>query len=352
MQTIEVPADVRTADTVALEIRTLQRQAQGVIMSYAIEIGKRLEEAKAMLPHGEWGAWLRRELDYSPSTAQNFMRVYREYGDDQISLFGSKTQTIGNLPYTKALRLLAIPDEEEREAFIQGHDVEAMSTRELEEAIKARDKAREDTRIAREEIEKAEARIRDLTEALEETRTAVQDAEEAQARFHQELLELRERDKKNAGAVEAAKKAAESEMREKLEKAKKARSEAEAKRKEAENALSNAKKELNELKSREPQVRDLTSEEKAALTAEAVQTVRNESTEQLRMMEKKLAAADPDVTEFKLRYTSWQEEFSKMRDVLVRIARTDLERAAKLQQAVNAALDQMRKAEDLEEHGA
>ena len=85
---MEVPAPIRTAGTVALEIRTLQSQARGIILSYAIEIGRRLEEAKAMLPHGEWGAWLKRELDYSQSAAQNFMKVYREYGDSQQSLFG------------------------------------------------------------------------------------------------------------------------------------------------------------------------------------------------------------------------------------------------------------------------
>jgi len=88
----------RTAETVALEIRTLKRQAQGIILNYAIEIGRRLEEAKAMLPHGAWGTWLKTELDYSPSKAQNLMRIYREYGDGQQSMFcTSNSQALGNL---------------------------------------------------------------------------------------------------------------------------------------------------------------------------------------------------------------------------------------------------------------
>jgi len=97
---MEIPPPTRTVETVTLEIRTLQHQAQGIILNYAIEIGRRLEEAKSMLPHGEWGNWLKKELDYSQSTAQNFMRVFREYGDSQQSLFGgtSKSQTFGNLP--------------------------------------------------------------------------------------------------------------------------------------------------------------------------------------------------------------------------------------------------------------
>ena len=49
---VEVPPPSRTVETVTLEIRTLQHQAQGIILNYAIEIGRRLEEAKAMLPHG------------------------------------------------------------------------------------------------------------------------------------------------------------------------------------------------------------------------------------------------------------------------------------------------------------
>ena len=46
---VEIPPPSRTVETVTLEIRTLQHQAQGIILSYAIEIGRRLEEAKAML---------------------------------------------------------------------------------------------------------------------------------------------------------------------------------------------------------------------------------------------------------------------------------------------------------------
>ena len=45
----------RTVEAVTLEIQTLQRQAQQLLLGYAIEIGRRLVEVKAMLPHGQWG---------------------------------------------------------------------------------------------------------------------------------------------------------------------------------------------------------------------------------------------------------------------------------------------------------
>lgn len=88
------PAPPRTVETVTLEIRTLQRQAQQIMLSYAVEIGRRLEEVKAILPHGQWGDYLKNEVDYSQSTANNFMRIYREYGAAQQSLFGGEAKEL------------------------------------------------------------------------------------------------------------------------------------------------------------------------------------------------------------------------------------------------------------------
>lgn len=42
-------------DIVATEIRMLKTQAANMALSYAIEIGRCLTEAKAMVRHGEWG---------------------------------------------------------------------------------------------------------------------------------------------------------------------------------------------------------------------------------------------------------------------------------------------------------
>lgn len=381
---------VRTAGAVAFEIRTLQSQARGIILSYAIEIGRRLEEAKAMLPHGEWGAWLKRELDYSPSAAQNFMKVYREYGDSQQSLFGGvpKSQTFGNLTFSKALSLLAIPDEEERARFAEENDVEHMTTRELNEALKARDAALDEAAAAREDakdirrevnrlqeqmadqarvyeakltsagveadkakaaeqaakeaLEKQREKAQRLQDALSEANTSAQAAEEEHTRLARELEELRSRPAEaDTAAVEAARQAAIAEMTEKVDKAKDAKKKAEEKRKAAEESLEAAQKELADLKAKGPEVRELTQEEKDALTAGAVEQARAEDAERLRGLEKQLAAADPNVAEFKVRFTSWQEEYQKMMEVLGRIAHADEERAAKLRQAVKAALEQM-----------
>ena len=345
----------RTVETVALEIRTLKRQAQGIVLSYAIEIGRRLTEAKAMIPHGEWGAWLKREVEYSQSTAQNLMLVYREYGDEQQSLFGAglKSQTFGNLTYTKALRLLSIGDEDERERFAAENDVEHMSVRELDEALKARDEAEgraaaaeDEARALRDELERQESiyevKLANAGAEADRARTEMQAAEAEHGRLAHELEELR-KSSANTGtkAVEAARKAAIEEMTEKVDKARDARMKAEAKRKAAEDALAAAEKELAELRAKEPEIRELTQAEKDALTAEAVERARAEGAGQIRELEKRLAAAEPDVAEFKILFATWQEDYFKMADILKRIAETDEEKAAKLRLAVQAVVEKM-----------
>lgn len=142
-------------------------------------------------------------------------------------------------------------------------------------------------------------------------------------------------------AVEAARQATIAEMTEKVDKAKDAKEKVEEKRKAAEESLEAAQKELAELRAKEPEVRELTQEEKDALTAEAVNKVKAENAERLQGLEKKLAAADPNVAEFKVRWNTWREDYQKMMEALNRVAQADEEQAAKLRNAVKAALEQM-----------
>ena len=120
-----------------------------------------------MLPHGQWGGYVREQLGYSQSTANNMMRIFEEYGAAQQSLFGpeAKSQALGNLSYTKALRLLALPADE-REEFAEANDVEAMSTRELEAAIRERDEARRQAEQDRADREAAEQSAKKIAEDM------------------------------------------------------------------------------------------------------------------------------------------------------------------------------------------
>ena len=276
----------KTPDILAAEIRTIKDQTGRMVLNASIEVGRRLTEAKAKLPHGSWGEYLKNEVDYSPSQAQNLMRVFREYGSDQQSLFGgeAKSQTFGRLTFSQALSLLVIPDEDEREKFVLENDVEHMSVRELNEALKARDEAEEKAAAAEETARGLQQEAERLRDALSEANTSAQAAEES---------------------------------------------------------LEAAQKELAERKAKGPEVRELTQEEKDALTAEAVERIKTENAERMQALEKQLSKADPDTATFKVLFSSWQETYWKMMEVLERIKAADSTKAGKLQGAVRAAVEGM-----------
>ena len=158
----------RTPEVVAAEIRALTAN----MLTSIVEIGRRMCEAKEMLPHGSFGNWIKENTGYSVSTANNFMRLFNEYADKQLTLFGAEVncQTFGNLTYSKALALLALP-ENEREDFVKENKVDEMSVRELEAAIKERDEAKaalSESEAARDEIS---ASYREALSQIEELRS-------------------------------------------------------------------------------------------------------------------------------------------------------------------------------------
>lgn len=160
----------RTPALIAAEINDIKGQTRKMILYNSIEIGRRLVEAKSMLSHGEWGDWLENSVDYSQRTAENLIRVFDEYGSDQITMLtdNAKSQALANLSYTQAVLLLGVP-EEEREAFVAEHDVENMSTRELQQAIKERDQALAEKEQAENDKENA---IAELDKIRNEAQTA------------------------------------------------------------------------------------------------------------------------------------------------------------------------------------
>ena len=65
------------------EINFIKEQAREAIQQMAfrsaVEIGRRLVEAKEQVAHGEWGAWLEENVQYSQDTATRFMNIYRGF---------------------------------------------------------------------------------------------------------------------------------------------------------------------------------------------------------------------------------------------------------------------------------
>lgn len=171
---------IRPPEIIAAEINHLKMHTQVTVLNNAIEIGRRLVEAKQRVPHGEWGNWLETAVEFKRSTANNLMRIFEEYGSEQLSLFvedNAKSQTLGKLNYSKAVALLSVPADE-REDFIQENDVESMSTRDLQAVIKERDKALKELEKANKLAEKKDAEFRQLTEDKKKSDDAIADLQE------------------------------------------------------------------------------------------------------------------------------------------------------------------------------
>lgn len=312
---ITVPeAQQRDIRMVTTEIRTLQQQAQRMVLEYAIEIGRRLTEAKSMLPHGQWGDWLKNEVEFSKSTANNFMKIFDEYGDRQISIFGAtaNSQTLGNLTYSKALLLLAVPAEE-REDFAEENNVESLSTREVEQLV--REKKEAEQRAA-----EAKQRAADFEEQLKAAKRSSAEAD----KLRTELLSVQAKEakaRKDKKAAEAKYKQLKDNPTIPPETLEKLKSEAEAA------AGEQFKTEAEKLKEQ------LAAAEKKEKTAE----------ERAEALRKQLATASPEATQFKMLFDAVQDDFNKMHGLLMKIEAQDAERAGTMKKAIIALLDAMRK---------
>jgi len=83
------------------------RQMSGAVL-FAHNAGRDLIQAKQLVPHGQWTVWITEHCDFSPRTAQVYMRVARYYNDLNADPwdFGAPVLTL-----EQTLDLLAEPKE-------------------------------------------------------------------------------------------------------------------------------------------------------------------------------------------------------------------------------------------------
>lgn len=167
---------VRSIEIVTAEIYTIRDNARKVFLDAVVQIGTRLEEAKQLVPQGEWTLYLTDKLGYKPSTAQNYMRIAREFGGGQVSLSGkTAADAFAELSYSQILPLLGMP-EEERVELAEEHDLPSMSSREIAALVKERDEAKAAAEKAESESSAAlnrEAAAKDLSDSLRRQLDAV-----------------------------------------------------------------------------------------------------------------------------------------------------------------------------------
>ena len=348
MQTVNAATPQREIGVVTREVQELKRQAQTMALTYAIEIGRRLAEAKAILPHGAWGEWLEKEVEFSQSTAGNYMKLFEAYGNQQMSLFGifGNSQTIANLDYTKALKLLAVP-EEEREAFAEEVDAGNLSVRELEAAIRERNEARAQAEEERqkaaeyeealEEAESARDRALELAASAEDLQKR---AEEAERKLASVTGDLEKTAAKLNNALENPK--IPDGERLKIEKAARQQGEAagqkkleEAQRKAQREAEAAAKKAAEELEAARKQAAD------AAAAQHAAEAAADAARRELEEARAKIKMSSPDVAAFKTMFDAIQGQIVKIRELLKKIGAEDPATAEKLGRALAAVAAQL-----------
>jgi len=202
----------RSPAMIAGEINTIKEQVRSTALSASVEIGHRLQEAKALVPAGEWVRWLKDNVDYSVRTAQNLMALAQEYD-------GHHAQALSRLSYTQAVMLLALP-QDEREEFAETHDLDAMSTRELQKELQAAKEKNREMQLTMDEMIRAQAdspaealkeQLAETEGKLKEARAAVQTAKdvnkaakETERQLRDKLRETEETARRDKEALEEA----------------------------------------------------------------------------------------------------------------------------------------------------
>lgn len=328
--------EVSTIETITAKIIV----TQGLILRGAIEIGRLLMEAKSMVPHGEWGKYLQERVNFSPSTANNYMNLYKEYGDNQASLFDNfaNSQTFQNLTSTKALALLALPAEM-RQSFAEEHDVENKSTREVQAEVRA-------------ELEAMKARNGELEKKLEDACGNNEILRQRLEEVRDQTEELKDSAEKAAKLAEEAKQA-EKAAKEQVDKLKKQRDTANELRKSFQKQLAEAQENPKIPEAMMEQLRRQAEEEAAGRAAEEAQKklaaaeadakkaadAREKAEAQLREMEKQIRASSPEVVRLGTYMEAVQDAFDKLVEVLRDIRQEDPETGDKLKAKL---LDPMR----------
>ncbi len=337
----QAASEERNIETITTEILRLKQDAGNAIL----RIGQRLIEAKALLSHGEWLPWLTEQVEFSERTAQNFIRLAREW---------SNPQALADLGATKALTLLALPLEEREQFMAEHHIVDGeeknvidMTSRELEKAIRERDEARQAAETARADAQTAEESRLKMESDMRSLQEIHRSAQESEAQARQELenvlAELKTLRNKpvdvavqsivDKEALEKARAEAIAEMQVKLDQTQAAQKAAEEKRKTAERKLEEAQRQAG------ANAEILSRAEKAEA---ALEVARRQLEAAERAGKQSQVNADPDLAMFNVLFSQAQEQVNRMHGLLLKIRGRDAEAAQKLQKAILALADLVR----------
>ena len=182
-------------EALTMEVNLLTAQ----IAQNAVLIGRKLNEMKQLLPHGEFMPYIEAHCGFKQRMANQFMRIAAEYTVDTLP---------PGLGVSKVYELLALPAGE-REEFVATHDAESMTVRQLREEIRRTKQALDTSEAKRQDLQKqlddevdfsdqvgkelaaAKNAAREASEAKDATRAMLEAARENLAYSDQQLRDAR-----------------------------------------------------------------------------------------------------------------------------------------------------------------
>lgn len=90
------------ADSINIQVKAAEEHARSAV-TCALEAGQLLIQAKALVPHGGWDAWLQENCDVAPRTARSYMRLATQFP----TLSDVERQRVADLPLRQAVRAIA-----------------------------------------------------------------------------------------------------------------------------------------------------------------------------------------------------------------------------------------------------
>lgn len=330
----------RDPEIIAAEINTIKKQVQQAVIFASIEIGGKLMEAKSLVPQGEWGKWLENNVEYSQSTAENLMKLYKEYGGDQESLFDTWTgsETFGKLTYTQHLALLALPFSD-RQEFAEQNNVEGMSTRQLLKAVQ--DQLEQERR----DHEQTEARARNAEQNVVDMQQRLSAARSSEDAWQAEIDKINEA-KKKAEQAEADTKKKIEDLQKQLKEAKIREETVRADLKKAqeqphipESMMEQLRQEA-ETTAAEKATEDIRKKLEAAEEAQkAAEQRKQEAEAELVAAKKRLNMADPDMMEYTTLVQKMVSDYNVVNGLRKKISVHDREKGEKCRQIQKKMLD-------------
>lgn len=161
--------EARELREVAERVRARHRQQ----VAGFIDTGRDLAAVKERLGHGQFGAWCAAEFQWTDRTARNYLAAFEA--------FGSKTETVSDLPPTTVYKLATAP-EPIREKVLKLREVEHLPADRVREVladeIEAERQAKADAKKTPEQRKKEQAKAARMTRERAELRVKY-DAEKA-----------------------------------------------------------------------------------------------------------------------------------------------------------------------------